>query len=132
MNTIRPVRTALCAYDALRLGFILAAFLRLQPEGEIPFPWLALITPGAMFFLISLFWQINIARYHLFSPLYLAGKGFAIVTTALWLFFAKNDMIREMFINQTARSMAPGMVLFLLLGDLISVWIVVMLFHGRE
>ena len=130
MNTIQPVRrTVLLVYEGLRLGFIIWAFMLLQPKGELPFPWLVLITPGAMFFLITLYWFFNIARYHLFSPIYLAGKSFGILTTALWIFFMKNDTIRELLFNSLARIIVPGIAIFLLLGDLLSIWIVVRLFY---
>jgi len=132
MNTIRPVRTALCVFDGLRLGFIIFAFMILQPKGELPFPWLALVTPGAMFFFISLFWQINIARYHLLSPLYLTGKGFSILSTALWLFFMKSDTIRELLFNSLTRVIVPGIAVFLFLGDLITVWLVIRMFYMKE
>jgi hypothetical protein len=99
----------------------------LQPEGEIPFPWLALITPGAMFLLITLFWQLNIRRYRLFSPLYLAGKGVSIITTMFWLFFAGNSIISKLLYSSMALYIIPGIVIFLLLGDMLSVWMVMIL-----
>ena len=103
----------------------------LQPEGETPFPWLALITPGALFFLMALFW-LQDPRYGLFSPLYLAGKGFSVVTFMFWLFFTEDDMIRELVYGYQARYIALGTVLFLLLGDLLSVWTVVLIMKGRK
>jgi len=62
----------------------------LQPEGAAPFPWLALIAPGAMFLLMALFWRLNIARYRVYGPLYLAGKGLSVVTAIFWLFFLES------------------------------------------
>ena len=132
MKTFGPLKVALCIYDALRLAFLTGAFMLLQPEGEISFPWLAALTPGAMFFLMALFWLFNIPGYRVFSPLYLAGKGFGIATTTLWLFFAKGDTIRELLTGSAALFIAPGILVFFLLGDLFSVWIVVKIFNIGE
>jgi hypothetical protein len=124
MEAFRPLRSALCVYECLRLAFLVGVFLLLQPEGAAAFPWLALITPGAMFLLMALFWRLNMAVYRPFRPLYLAGKGLSIITTMFWLFFAKNDMIKELFFYHTAVFIVPGIVFFLILGDMLSVWLV--------
>jgi hypothetical protein len=115
----------------MRLVFLTGVFMVLQPEGETPFPWLALITPGALFFLMALFW-LQDPRYRLFCPLYLAGKGFSVVTFMFWLFFTEDDMIRELVYGFQARYIALGTVLFLLLGDLLSVWTVVLIMKGGK
>jgi hypothetical protein len=107
----------------MRLAFLVGVFLLLQPEGAAAFPWLALITPGAMFLLMALFWRLNLSNYRSFSPLYLAGKGLSIITTMLWLFFATNDLIRALLFHHTAVVIAPGIVLFLVLGDGLSIWL---------
>jgi hypothetical protein len=88
------------------------------------FPWLALITPGAMFPLMMLFWRLNISRYRAYGPLYLAGKGLSVITVIFWLFFVKNDMIRGLIFHGTAVFIVPGIVFFLLLGDMLSMWLV--------
>jgi len=111
-------------YECTRLGFITAVFMVLQPQAETPFPWLALITPGALFFLMALFWLLN-ARYLVFCPLYLAGKGFSVITAVFWLFFEGNDMIRELLYGRLALLIAPGIAFFLYLGDMLSAWAVV-------
>jgi hypothetical protein len=116
MEMFRPLRAVLCFYEGLRLVFLIGAFVLLQPAGEVDFPWLALITPGAMFFLM--------AALHLHGPLYMAGKGLSVITTVFWLFFAKNYIINELFYNAAAIIIAPGIVFFLLLGDMLSVWLV--------
>jgi len=103
----------------------------LQPEGEAPFPWLALITPGAMFFLMALFW-LQDPRYRLFFPLYLAGKGFSVVSFVFWLFFTEDDMIKRLLYGFLARYIVPGTVFFLLLGDLLSVWTVILIMKGKR
>ena len=102
----------------------MGAFLLLQPAGETAFPWLALISPGAMFFLIAVFWRLNASAYHVYGPLFLAGKGLSIITTIFWLFFTKSSMIRELVFHETAVIIVPGIVFFMVLGDMLSVWLV--------
>ena len=128
---MRPLKITLFIYECMRLVFMTGVFMVLQPEGETPFPWFALITPGALFFLMTLFW-LQDDRYSLFCPLYLAGKGFSVVTFMFWLFFTGNDMIREMLFDRLARYIAPGAVFFLLLGDMLSVWTVIIIMKGRK
>jgi len=112
-------------YECLRLAFVIGAFVLLQPEGTASFPWLALVTPGAMFLLMALFWRLNMDRYRSFAPLYLAGKGLGIITTTFWLFFIKSSMITEMLLSDAALFLIPGIVFFLVIGDVLSVWLVI-------
>jgi len=108
----------------MRLAFLVGAFVLLQPEGAITFPWLALITPGAMFLLMALFWRLNMFRYRVYGPLYLAGKGLSVITVMFWLFFAESYIIKELFLYGAALFIVPGIVFFLILGDILSVWLV--------
>jgi len=112
-------------YECLRLTFLIGAFVLLQPAGIASFPWLALITPGAMFLLMALFWRLNMDRYRSYGPLFIAGKGLGIITTIFWIFFVKSSMIREMFLSDTALFLIPGIVFFLVIGDVLSVWLVI-------
>ncbi|MDR2719099.1 MAG: hypothetical protein LBB89_13675 [Treponema sp.] len=130
MEASRPLRTALCVYECMRLAFLVGAFMLLQPEGAAPFPWLALITPGAMFLLIALFWRLNMSRYGVYGPLYLAGKGLSVITSMFWLFLLKSYMIREMLFFGAALFIVPGIVFFLILGDMLSVWLVGKMMRG--
>ncbi|MCL2128434.1 MAG: hypothetical protein FWH38_09285 [Treponema sp.] len=123
MEEFRPLRTALCIYETARLAFLIGVFLVLQPEGALAFPWLALITPGALFALMALFWRLNLPRYRLYCPLYLAGKGFSVLTTFFWIFFIKSDTMRGLLFSGTALLVMPGIAVFLLLGDILSAWI---------
>jgi hypothetical protein len=125
MEVFRLHRTALCVYECLRLAFVIGACVLLQPAGTISFPWLALITPGAMFLLMALFWRLNMDRYRSYGPLFMAGKGLGIITTIFWLFFIKSSMIREMFLSDAALFLIPGTVFFLVIGDVLSVWLVI-------
>ena len=130
MEAFRPLRTGLCIYEGLRFVFLVGAFLLLQPESKPAFPWLAAITPGALFVLIALFWRLNLARYRVYSPLYLAGKGLSVATTMFWLFFLRSDTMREMLQHSLVLIIAPGIVVFFMLGDLFSAWIVIKLTHN--
>ena len=118
-------------YECMRLVFLTGIFMVLQPKGEAPFPWLALITPGALFFLMALFW-LQDPSYLFFCPLYLAGKGFSVVSFLFWLFFMEDDMIRGLLYGNLARYIAPGTVFFLLLGDMLSVWTVILIMKGKK
>jgi hypothetical protein len=108
----------------MRLAFLVGVFVLLRPEGGAAFPWLALITPGAMFLLITLFGRLNMPLYRSYGPLYLAGKALSIVSTMFWLFFLKSFMIRELFSHGMALLIVPGIAFFLVLGDILSVWLV--------
>ena len=125
MEVFRLHRTVLCIYECARLVFLIGVFVLLHPAGTESFPWLALITPEAMFLLMALFWRLNIDRYRSYGPLYTAGKALSIITTTFWLFFVKSSMIRELFISDTAVFLIPGIVFFLVIGDVLSVWLVI-------
>ena len=127
MEVFRPLRTALCVYDALRFLFLIGAFIIVQPEGAIAFPWLAAISPGALFLLITLFLRIQPGAYGLYRPLYIAGKGLSVLSTVLWLFFARSDTIRGLIFSSMASFIVPGIVCFLILGDVLSAWLAVKL-----
>jgi len=131
MDTSRPLRITLFIYECMRLVFLTGIFMVLQPKGEAPFPWLALITPGALFFLMALFW-LRDTSYLSFSPLYLAGKIFSVFSFMFWLFFIEDDMIRGLLYGSLPRYIAPGTVFFLLLGDLLSVWTVILITKGKK
>jgi len=131
MDISRPLRITLFVYECMRLVFLTGIFMVLQPEGEAPFPWLALITPGALFFLMALFW-LQDSNYLLFCPLYLAGKGFSVVSFIFWLFFKQDDMMKVLLYGGLARYIAPGTLFFLLLGDLLSVWTVILIMKGKK
>ncbi|MCL2192531.1 MAG: hypothetical protein FWB78_03940 [Treponema sp.] len=123
METSGPHRGVLCAYELIRLVFLTGAFLQLQIGGSAPLPLLSLITPGALFFLIALFWLLDMPRYRVYGPLYLVGKGLGVMTALLWIFFTDNYIIRELIVG-TERFFASGIVLLLVPGDMFSAWLV--------
>jgi hypothetical protein len=120
MGMFGPLRVVLCLYEGIRFAFLVGTFIRLQPAGELAFPWLALITPGALFLLMALFWLLDMARYRVFCPLFLAGKGLSIITTVVWLFYEKSTIMKELLFEGMASFAMPSIVSFLVLGDLLS------------
>ena len=121
MGTFRPLGTALCAYECLRLAFLVGAFVLLQPAGAAAFPWLAVFTPGALFLLMALFWRVDMSRYEAYCPLYMAGKGIHVITTLFWLFHGKSGTMMVLFERREAAIIATGIVAFLVLGDVLSI-----------
>jgi hypothetical protein len=102
----------------LRLGFIVGAFWLLQPEGSAAFPWLAAITPGALFLLMMLFWRLDDDRYGAYGTLYLAGKGIGIVTALFWFFLKRIDIMTG------PQFVVLAIAFFLVLGDAVSLLLV--------
>jgi hypothetical protein len=128
MDTSRPYRGVLCAYELIRLVFLTGAFLQLQIGGTAPLPLLSLVTPGALFFLIALFLLLDEPRFRVYGPLYLVGKGLGVMTALLWIFFTDNYIIRELIVG-TDRVFASGIVLLLVPGDMFSAWLVMKIMH---
>ncbi|MCL1836684.1 MAG: hypothetical protein FWG46_03970 [Treponema sp.] len=122
MRGFNPIGTALCVYEGFRVIFLAAAFLVLRPEGSEAFPWLAAITPGALFFLMALFWRLDRSRYEAYGPLYLAGKRLSIIMALLWQFLMKGDTIQDKPVGGPAFFIVPGITVFFLLGDMLSAW----------
>jgi hypothetical protein len=52
----------------------------------------------------------------------MAGKGLSILTTVLWLFFARNDIVRMIYFSVSMSYIMLGIAFFLLLGDMLSVY----------
>jgi drug/metabolite transporter superfamily protein YnfA len=132
MGKYRLLTTVLCVYEGLRLAFLVGAFVLLSPEGAVKFPWLALISPEALFLLMAVFWRLNMPLYRAYGPLYLAGKGLSIITTMFWLFFVKSSMLRELSFYGTAIIAVLGINVFLVLGDVISAWLVTIIMRGDQ
>ncbi|MDR0495925.1 MAG: hypothetical protein LBG95_09910 [Treponema sp.] len=130
MGKYRRLRTVLCVYEGLRLAFLVGAFVLLSPEGAVKFPWLALISPGALFLLMAVFMRLNMSRYRVYGPLYLAGKGFSVITTMFWNFFVKSSMLRELPFFGTAIVAVLGISIFLVLGDILSAWLVTIMMRS--
>ena len=130
MDVFKPLRTALCVYEGLRFVFLIGAFITIQPEGIIVFPWLSTISPGALFFLMALFGLLNTHRFQIYYQLYLAGKGLSLTATIFWLLFTRSDALRELLFSEMAWYIVPGIVIFFMLGDLLSTWIAIKLMNS--
>ena len=127
MGTFRPIRTALYIYECLRLAFLVGAFVLLRPSGVVAFPWLAVLTPGALFLLMALFWRLDMPRYRVYCPLYITGKGIHSITIVFWLFYEKNSTMVLLSLGSRAAIIASSIISVLLLGDLISMALVAMM-----
>ena len=132
VEAFRPLRAALCVYEGIRLVFLIEVFIILQPEGTMSFPWLAVVSPGAMFLLMALFWLIDMPRYASFRPLYLAGKTMSAAAALFWLFLSENDTIKQIFSGAAASFAAPGVLFFMLPGDMLSALAVLILFKDNK
>jgi hypothetical protein len=134
MEAFRPLRTALCLYESIRFAFLIKAFTILQPEGAVSFPWLALISPGAMFLLMAVFWRIDMSRYASLRPLYLAGKILSVLTVIFWFCSGKYDMdMMGQFLGSSAVFiLSSGILFLLLLGDLLSTLAVMIIFKENQ
>ena len=119
MERFRPLGAVLCAYEIARLVFLAGAFAHLQIGRSAPFPLLALVAPGALFFLMALFLLLDASHYRAYAPLYMAGKGLGVITAAFWIFFADGNMMRDMLFGAD-RVFALGIALILVLGDPLS------------
>ena len=98
--------------------------MQLQPGATTPFPMLALVTPGALFLLMALFWTLDMPRYVVYGPLFLVGKGLSIITTLFWIFFADTHMIIEL-LGSAEMIFAAGVIAVLVPGDMISTALVI-------
>ena len=127
MVTYRPLKIALCIYDGMRLIFLMGVFIVLQPGQGSVFPWLAVISPGALFFLMALFLLMDISQYRMYCPLYLAGKGFSVAATIFWIVSINSETISELLLNNVALAIVPGIVFFMVLGDLLSALLIIKL-----
>ena len=122
MRSLRPQGAVLCSYEAVRLFSLTGAFVQSQAAAALPFPVLPLITPGALFFLMSLFWLLDAPRYRAYGPLFAVGKGLGVVTAVSWLLLTDGSVLRE-FLVGPGRFFVPAVVFFLIPGDVLSAWL---------
>ena len=122
MISFRPHGAVLCLYETARLFFITGAFAHSHAGSATSFPILPLLTPGALFFLMSLFWLLDATGHRAYGPLYLTGKALGIITAAVWILLADGHLARE-FVGGSERFFASGVVFFLIPGDLLSAWL---------
>ena len=121
MKTYKTLRTILCIYESLRL--VLLAWINLLVHFEKPniFPLMVIIVPGTMFFLIALFLRLDLDRFRVYCPLYVAGKSLGIILSVFWIIISKISTIGEPI----------QFLVFLLLGEILSVWVVYIIMKDR-
>jgi len=122
MISFRPRAAVLCLYEAARLFLITGAFAHSQAGAATSFPILPLLTPGALFFLMSLFWLLDAPGHRAYGPLFLTGKALGVITAAIWILLADDRVARE-FADGAERLVASGVSLFLIPGDILSAWL---------
>ncbi|MCL2139289.1 MAG: hypothetical protein FWH41_07135 [Treponema sp.] len=69
---------------------------------------------------MALFLRLNFSMYNSYCPLYIAGKGICIFTAISWVFFAGYNTINETLIIGTVYVLTPGILIFLVLGEILS------------
>lgn len=120
MDVYRSLRAGLVVYEWVRLAFLAAAMLLMQPAAGAEFPWLAYMAPGALFPLMCLFWLLDGRRYGVYGALFAAGKCVVISASVVWYALYGRNMTAAL-VGWTARLMAPGVLTLLLAGDVLSV-----------
>jgi hypothetical protein len=122
MDIFRPLRGGLFVYECLRLLYLIGSFVVLRPGGG-NFPWLVYAAPNALFPLAALFLWLDISRYGLYLPLYVAGKGIGVCSMLGWLISSRwlipPENITGLFYLFEAAPALAGWIL--LCGDLLSV-----------
>jgi hypothetical protein len=92
MNTYRPLRAVLFFYELLRLFLLAIFFAVFSPfEGAVKgrvFPYLAFVTPNALFPLITLFMWLKLEDYRNYLSLYSAGKVIGVAAFYAWGIFS--------------------------------------------
>jgi hypothetical protein len=49
-----------------------------------------------------------------------------------WIFFIKSSMIRELLLSDEALLLIPGIIFFLVIGDILSVWLVITIIKSKN
>jgi hypothetical protein len=88
MNEYKPLRAVLFFYEVLRVLLLAGLFVFFSPlEGAAKggvFPFLAYVTPNALFPLMALFLWMRPEEFPSYVPLYLAGKVIAVIAIYAW------------------------------------------------
>ncbi|GHV94471.1 hypothetical protein AGMMS50293_07910 [Spirochaetia bacterium] len=138
MEVYRPLRAGLFIYECARLLFLVGSFALLQPGGMggvaggmdggaggmgggASFPWLAYTAPNALFPLMALFVWLDMSRYGVYLPLYLAGKCISLFSIAGWLISSRWIIMIVAWFSNVQVPAAPGLLVWVLLsGELLS------------
>ena len=117
MMKYKPLRTALLGYEIIRIAMLSLMFAYCFPlEGATQignFPYIAYLTPNALFPLMALFFFISLAEYRIFLPLYLAGKTIMLITFYVWSAVYLRPAMNEPLMGLSPEKYANGIVLLL-------------------
>ncbi|MDR2619398.1 MAG: hypothetical protein LBC62_11060 [Treponema sp.] len=129
MNYNRPLRGALFFYESFRLLLLAVLFAFFSPlegvEKGAVFPYLAYVSPNALFPLMTLFLWLSLGEYRRYLPLYLAGKLIALAAFYAWGVFSFAPALgAENFGTRDVMSIIVLLsgVFFLSLGDVFSIF----------
>jgi hypothetical protein len=121
MDVYRPLRGALFFYETVRLaalaGFAVASGL--PGDGEA-FPYLACMSPNALFFLMALFVWLRPGEYRAYLPLYAAGKIMAVIAFAGWCIFSFKSLTAVIFLLPPEQAAALGGSFLFSAGDALA------------
>jgi hypothetical protein len=96
MVLIRILKPGLFTYECVRTFVLAVTLVFLLPETTSSIPWLAFAAPGVLFPLMALFIMLDVSRYKVYLPLFIAGKFACIFSLLSWsLIFGNNTIAAE-------------------------------------
>ena len=121
MDVYRPLRGALFCYETVRFA-ALAGFAALSglPGDGGTFPYLACMTPNALFLLMALFVWLRPGEYRAYLPLYIAGKIMAVMAFAGWCVFSFKSLGAVLFLLPPGEAAALGGSFLVSAGDALA------------
>jgi hypothetical protein len=131
MDHYRPLRAAFFFYDLFRLLLLATLFAFFSPlegaESGAVFPFLAYVSPNALFPLMALFLWLRLEEFRSYLSLYLAGKLIALIAFYAWGIFSFRPALWMDNLGVAPGSVMAGLVLlsgsfFLSLGDVFSIF----------
>jgi hypothetical protein len=131
MNEYRPLRAVLFYYEVFRVLLLAGLFVFFSPlEGVVKggvFPFLAYVTPNALFPIMALFLWARLGEFRVYLPLYVAGKVIAVVAFYAWGLFNFRPALELPLMGLERESIAQGIALLsggfvLSLGDALSIF----------
>ena len=90
-----------------------------------------MIVPGALFFFMALFLRLDLDRFRVYCPLYIAGKTLGIILTAIWIVISKIITIEGPIPDEKTFFVTLGIVIFMVLGEILSVKAVHIIFKKK-
>jgi hypothetical protein len=92
MDVYRPLRGGLFFYELVRFGAALCLPGLFEAFGGGTFPYLACISPNALFLMMALFLWLRPGEFRVYLPLYMAGKVLSILAFAAWCVFSVESL----------------------------------------